>query len=92
MMNPLADWIDTNCAEATNTYPTTWPTRRHLARNVLETFMASSFSMEFAELFRGFSLEQLDEAAKSFAFTECKQREGLNKILSEHKEVHGKKA
>lgn len=89
---PLGEFIDKACPEATHTYPTTWPTRRHLARNVLETFLAQAFSTEFASLFKDFSLEQLDEAAKSFSFAKCKQRGGLNKIMSDHAEVHKKNA
>lgn len=89
---PLADFIDTACPEATHTYPTTWPTRRHLARNVLETFMAQAFSMEFANLFKDMSLEQLDEVLQSFKYSHCKQRGGLNKIMSEHAALHKKSA
>ncbi|KAE8451775.1 hypothetical protein EG329_003232 [Mollisiaceae sp. DMI_Dod_QoI] len=89
---PLASYIDRVAPEATNTYPTTWPTRRHLARNVVETFMAKSFSMEFANLFKDFTFEQLDEVAKSFRYDKCKQRSGLNKIMSDHAEVHKKNA
>lgn len=31
--------------------------------------------------------KELDEAARSFRFDECLQREGLNKVLSEHAEL-----
>jgi len=41
-------------------------------------------------LFKEFSLEQLDEAAKSFRFDRCAQRDGLNKIMSKHAELHKK--
>jgi len=87
VIEPLATWINEVCPEATNTYPTPWFTQRHLARKIMETFMAQAFSMEFAELFKGMSLEELDEAAKSFRFDKCVQRSGLNKIMSEHAEV-----
>lgn len=89
---PLAKFIDTACPEATNTYPTTWPTRTHLARNVIETFMAQAFSMEFANLFKDMSKDQLDELLQSFKFSQCKQREGLNKIMSDHAALHKKQA
>ena len=88
VIEPLAEWINSVCPEATHTYPTPWYTQRHLARKIMETFMAQAFATEFAELFKGMSLEQLDEAAKSFRFDQCLQREGLNKIMSEHAEVH----
>lgn len=84
VMEPLTKWVNSVCPEATKTYPTPWNTERHLARRVIETFMASAFSIEFAELFRGLTLEELDEAAQSFRFDKCVQREGLNRIMSEH--------
>jgi hypothetical protein len=87
VIEPLAAWINKVCPEATNTYPTPWYTQRHLARNIMETFMAQAFSLEFANLFKDLSFEELDEAAKSFRFDKCLQREGLNKIMSEHAEI-----
>jgi hypothetical protein len=90
VIEPLASWINEVCPEATNTYPTPWYTERHLARRIMETFVASAFSMEFASLFKGMNLEELDEAAKSFRFDMCVQREGLNKIMSEHVEIRKK--
>lgn len=92
MIEPLAKWMDIVAPEATKTYPTSWPTQRHVVRNTIETFLAQSFAMEFANLFKDFSLEQLDEAAKSFSFERCKQRGGLNKIMSDHAEIHKKNA
>ena len=50
----------------------------------LQTFISQAFAMEFANLFKDFTLEQLDEAAKSFRFERCFQKEGWNKIMSEH--------
>jgi hypothetical protein len=49
--------------------------------------MSKCFSDEFAELFAGMSMEDLDECARSFRFEECLQRDGLNKILEAHAEV-----
>jgi hypothetical protein len=83
-LGPLIAFIDANAPEATKTYPTVWNTDRHINRTVLQTFVAQSFNMEFARLFEGMSLEELDECAKSFAFENCVQRKGLNKIMSEH--------
>jgi hypothetical protein len=84
VIGPLAKFIDEVCPEATNTYPTSWNTQRHLSRAVMETFMAQAFAVEFASLFKGFSMQELDEAAKGFRFDRCVQRKGLNKIMSEH--------
>jgi len=92
LFEPLGTFIDTACPEATNTYPSTWATRRHLARNVIETFMAQAFSMEFANLFKDMSMEQLDEVLQSFKYSHCKQRGGLNKIMSDHAALHKKSA
>jgi hypothetical protein len=86
-LKPLTDWIDRNAPEATKTYPTTWNTDRHINRTAIQTFVAQSFSMEFARLFEGMGLEELEECAKSFAFENCVLREGLNRIMSEHAEV-----
>lgn len=90
VLDPLVKWIDSVCPAAKETYPTPWATERHLARSTLQTFLSQAFSIEFAELFEGLSLEQLDEAAKSFRFDRCVQRDGLNKIMSKHAELHKK--
>lgn len=87
VLDPLVAWIDTVCPTAKDTYPTVWATERHMSRAIMQTFMSDAFSKEFAELFKDFSLEQLDEAAKSFRFDKCVQREGLNLILTEHAEI-----
>ncbi len=60
-----------------------------MSRAVLETFLADSLQMEFAELFRGKSEEELDELARSFHFDNCLQRGPLNKVLSEHANIVG---
>jgi hypothetical protein len=83
-LDPLIRWINANAPEATKTYPTVWDTDRHINRTVIQTFVAQSFNMEFAKLFEGMSMGDLDECAKSFAFENCVQRKGLNKIMSEH--------
>jgi hypothetical protein len=84
VLSPLVKWIDEVCPEAKNNYPTTWNTERHVVRATLETFLANSFSAEFANLFKDMTLQQLDEAAMSFRFDKCLQRDGLNKIMSSH--------
>lgn len=90
VINPLVKWIDSVCPAAKDTYPTPWATERHIVRATLQTFMAQAFSDEFAGLFKDMGLEELEEAARSFAFENCVQREGLNQILSEHKEISEK--
>lgn len=49
--------------------------------------LAGSFVDEFAELFRGSSVEDLEELARSFHFEKCVQRDGLNRILKDHAKV-----
>lgn len=87
VMNPLLAWIDKVSPTAKNLYPSNWNLQRHLDRAVLQTFLADSLQMEFAENFRGKTLEELDELAKSFHFDNCIQREGLNKIMSAHSKL-----
>lgn len=87
VLNPLVEWIDSVCPQAKDTYPTTWATERHMTRAIMQTFVSQAFSLEFAELFKDFTLEQLDEAAKSFRYDHCLQREGLNKILTAHAKI-----
>jgi hypothetical protein len=84
VLGPLVEWIDKVSPRAKETYPTSWNTERHLLRDVFQTFLASSFAEEFAELFRGMDEGELDALARSFHFEECVQREGLNEILREH--------
>ncbi|OJJ47052.1 hypothetical protein ASPZODRAFT_131983 [Penicilliopsis zonata CBS 506.65] len=84
-LKPLIEWIDkVNPIAGRETYPTPWNTERHLLRAVFQTFLAASFSDDFAELFRGMDEADLDALAHSFHFDECVQREGLNEILRQH--------
>jgi hypothetical protein len=84
IINPLIEWIDKVSPSAGKQYPTSWNTGKHVDRAVLQTFLSDSLQMEFAELFRGKSQVELDELARSFHFDECVQREGLNKMMSDH--------
>jgi hypothetical protein len=43
--------------------------------------------MEFAKLFEGMSMEDLEECARSFSYERCLKREGLNEILREHARI-----
>ncbi|RDW80490.1 glycoside hydrolase family 5 protein [Coleophoma crateriformis] len=84
VLDPFVQWIDKVCPQAKNMYPTPWFTERHIERATLQTFVSQAFALEFAELFRGMSLEELDECARSFSFEEVKKRDGLNTIMSAH--------
>lgn len=87
VLKPLISWIDSVSSTAKDVYPTTWNTARHVQRAVLQTFLAESFTREFAELFRDKTETELDDLAKSFSFEQCVQRQGLNKIMSDHAEI-----
>jgi hypothetical protein len=89
VLRPLVGWIDENAPAATHTYPTTWDTEKHVSRAVVQTFVAGSFSDEFARLFEGMGFEELEECAGSFRFENCVQREGLNRVMSEHAKIVG---
>jgi hypothetical protein len=84
VMAPLIEWVDKVSPTAKDQYPTNWSLQKHLDRAVLQTFLSDSLQMEFAELFRGKDEMALEELARSFHFENCAQREGLNKIMSEH--------
>jgi len=85
---PLVAWVDKNATASKDQYPTPWATERQLTRLVLQGWMARCVQDEFAELFRDMTLEDLDTCAKSFAFGQCVQREGLNRALEEHAKLH----
>ena len=91
VIDPLVQWIDKVSPTAKDQYPGPWGTERHVLRAVFQTFLSKTFDAEFAELFRGMSMEDLDALAHSFHFDECVQREGLNKAMSSHAAVHGEK-
>ncbi|MCJ1439289.1 hypothetical protein MMC27_008681 [Xylographa pallens] len=91
VLDPLVHWIDKVSPTAKDTYPGPWATERHVLRAVFQTFLSKSFAAEFAELFKGKSMEELDALAHSFHYDECLQREGLNKAMSSHAKVHGEK-
>ncbi|KAI9739264.1 MAG: hypothetical protein M1834_007477 [Cirrosporium novae-zelandiae] len=84
VLNPLVAYIDKVSPTANSTYPGPWNTKRHIERAVMQTFLSQSLSIEFAELFKGCSKEDLDALAHSFHYDECVKRDGLYKILREH--------
>jgi hypothetical protein len=86
-MNPLVEWVDKVSPTAKDQYPTSWNTQKHLDRAILQTFLSDSLQMEFAELFRDKSFDELEKLARSFHFDQCIQREGLNRIMSDHATV-----
>lgn len=81
LVDPLVQWIDSVSPSATKTYPYHWATKQHILRNVIQTFLASSLSREFAELFRGKSRDELEELAASWSFDKCIRHDRLIEIL-----------
>lgn len=87
VMVPLRDLIDKESPSAGKQYPQVWGLKRFVDRNVLNTFLSESLQMEFAELFKDKTLQELDALAKSFHFDQCIQRQGLNQIMSNHAKI-----
>ncbi|KAF2621077.1 glycoside hydrolase family 5 protein [Macroventuria anomochaeta] len=81
LINPLVKWIDSVSPTATKTYPLHWSTKQHIFRNVIQTFLASSFTNEFAELFREKTRDELEELAASWSFDGCVAHDQLVELL-----------
>jgi hypothetical protein len=84
VINPLVELIDKYIPQSKEQYPTPWATERQIVRLVNQIWMAGCLNDEFAELFRGMGMEELEECARSFHFDECVQRGGLNRVLEAH--------
>jgi hypothetical protein len=89
ILAPLVKWIDEKCPESKKMYPTPWATERQVSRLVLQGWVAGCLVDEFAAVFGGMSMEELEECARSFAFEKCVQRKELNEALKEHARVRG---
>lgn len=87
VINPLVEWIDKVAPNSKDQYPTPWATERQITRIINQIWLATCLQNEFADLFKGMSLEDLEECAKSFAFENCLQRQGLNKAMEEHAKI-----
>lgn len=87
VIGPLVEWIDKVAPNSKDQYPTPWATERQITRIINQLWIATCVQDDFANLFKDMSFDDLEECAKSFAFENCLQREGLNKILEEHAEV-----
>jgi hypothetical protein len=88
-LSPLVKWIEENAPKAKEQYPTPWGVERQIQRAVIQSYVAGSFSDEFAELFAGKSEKELDELAASWKYENCAKREGLNKVLGDFAEARG---
>ncbi|CCG82766.2 putative Glucanase [Taphrina deformans PYCC 5710] len=87
IFDPVERWFQENVPEMyQKRYP--WPIHTMEARigRLCRAILMSEYMVpQIAECFAGVSMDELDEMAKSFALTKCKQRDGLNRILTAHK-------
>jgi hypothetical protein len=88
LIDQVAAWIDEVSPTATKTYPPNWDTKQHVRRNILQTFLASSLCDGFAEYFRGLDKARPEELAKSWAFENCIERDGLHATLAQIKQKY----
>ena len=84
VIGPVVDWIDKVAPTSREQYPTSWATERQITRVVNQLWVAGCLQEEFAKLFEGMGMQELEECARSFRFEECVQREELNKELEDH--------
>lgn len=65
-------------------YPHLWTMRDYISRVLRDMLFSQYAQHEYAELFVGLSLEELDELAGCFKIENCVRREELNAILREY--------
>ena len=85
--DPIVQLIEENVPneEHRKLYPyPVWTVRGRVARVARCTLISEFLVREWADQFKGLSVEQLDRLAESFKFENCMEREGLNKVLREH--------
>ena len=82
LFGPLHQWFEDNIPEEhSKKYPWQWRMHMHVFRGIRGITLAEYLIPEWAELFRGKSLEELDELAASWKFENCSGRERLNQTL-----------
>lgn len=82
LFGPLHQWFEDNIPEQHNKkYPWQWRMHMHVFRGIRGITLAEYLIPEWAELFRGKSLEELDQLAGSWKFENCMGRERLNQTL-----------
>lgn len=70
LFTPVESWLLKTVPSISDRYPQDWSVGEHLSRLVRNMLLSEELVKEYAEHFRGKSLEDLDELAKSFKF--CK--------------------
>ncbi|OSX62800.1 glycoside hydrolase family 5 protein [Postia placenta MAD-698-R-SB12] len=83
---PLIDLITTEVPpEHQNLYPfPVWKLSDRVGRLARNILLSEFFVRPWAEHFRGKSVEELDEIARSFSFENCLHRDRLNEILTDN--------
>ena len=61
-----------------------WSVEERVNRLARATLVAEYLVKEWAEHMRGMEKPQLEELARSFHFSNCLQRDGLNEVLRAH--------
>lgn len=82
LFGPLHKWFEDNVpAEYSKKYPWQWRMHMHVFRGIRGITMSEYMIPEWADYFKGKSLEELDEIAASWKFENCMQRDRLNELL-----------
>ena len=86
LYRPLLDLVKSAVADESHLtlYPTNWTLEERITRIGRTMLLAEFLVKEWAELFRDLDENQLDELATSFAFENCVERDGLNRVLREY--------
>lgn len=86
LYDPLVDLVKSVVVDESHLilYPTNWTLEERITRISRTMLLAEFLVEEWADLFHGLDEGQLEELAKSFAFENCVEREGLNKALREY--------
>ncbi|KAG9123245.1 hypothetical protein FRC07_015196, partial [Ceratobasidium sp. 392] len=88
IFDPLQEWLVQEAPGIKKRYPPMWTVTHHVGRVLRNILLSEELYPEYANYFRDLTFEQLDELAASFKFENCKQREGLNKVLRDHAKLH----
>ena len=92
LLDPLVSWIDRNAPQASETYPSTWNTRKHVERAGDADVRGGEFCDRGSRsCLGGWGGRSWRALAESFAFGKCVQREGLNEILMRAAKEEGAK-
>ena len=83
---PIVDHIKDSVIDESHLhlFPPKWTFQERTTRLCRTMLVAELMVMEWAEAFRGLDEDRLEELARSFAFENCVERQGLNEVLREY--------